>query len=91
MGWAAARKLVRAVAGLRQVLAVELVVAGRALDLRAPLAPAPGTAAALACLRGVVPGPGPDRIVADELAAADRLLGSGELLAAVTRVVGHLR
>jgi histidine ammonia-lyase len=90
MGWAAGRKLLRAVAGLRSVLAVELVVAGRALDLRAPLAPGAGTAAALATLRTEVAGPGPDRIVADELAAAEALLTDGRLLAAVTAAVGEL-
>ena len=42
MGWAAGRKLTAAVRGLRQVLAIELIVAGRGLDLRAPLAPAAG-------------------------------------------------
>jgi histidine ammonia-lyase len=91
MGWAAGLKLRRALAGLRQVLAVELVAAARALDLRAPLAPAPGTAAALAALREVVAGPGPDRIVADELARADALIGRGTLLNAVTRACGPMQ
>ncbi|HEY0934934.1 MAG TPA: histidine ammonia-lyase, partial [Trebonia sp.] len=43
MGWSAARKLRRAVDGLTRVLAVELLTAARALDLRAPLRPAPAT------------------------------------------------
>jgi histidine ammonia-lyase len=90
MGWAAGRKLLAAVRGLRQVLAIELVVAGRGLDLRAPLAPAPGTGAALAALRTVVQGPGPDRIVSDELAAAGELVASGALLAAVADEIGAL-
>src|SRR5205085_11978544 len=34
MGWSAARKLRRAVEGLGQVLAIELLTAARALDLR---------------------------------------------------------
>jgi histidine ammonia-lyase len=90
MGWAAGRKLLRAVAGLRQVLAIELVVAGRALDLRAPLVPGPGTAAAVAALRTVVAGPGPDRVVAEEISAAEALVADGRLLAAVTAAVGPL-
>ncbi|HEX6887835.1 MAG TPA: histidine ammonia-lyase [Candidatus Nanopelagicales bacterium] len=90
MGWAAGRKLLRAVAGLRAVLAVELVVAGRALDLRAPLVPGVGTAAALGALRSVVPGPGPDRVVATELAAAEALIADGRLLDAVTAAIGEL-
>ncbi len=51
MGWSAARKLRRAVANLGRILACELVCAARGLDLRAPLQPAAGTAAALAALR----------------------------------------
>ncbi len=51
MGWGAARKLRTALANLGRILAVELVCAARALDLRAPLEPAPGTAAALNAVR----------------------------------------
>ncbi|TRW42924.1 histidine ammonia-lyase, partial [Georgenia yuyongxinii] len=58
MGWAATRKLRHALDGLAQVLAVELLTAARALDLRAPLTPAPATAAVRDALRGAgVPGP----------------------------------
>ena len=39
MGWSAARKLRRGIDGLTRVLAVELLTAARALDLRAPLSP----------------------------------------------------
>jgi histidine ammonia-lyase len=90
MGWHAGIKLGRAVAGLRQVLAIELLTAGRALDLRAPLAPAPGTGAALAALREEVAGPGPDRYVAEEIGAAVALIDSGGLLDAVQAAVGDL-
>src|SRR5207249_153148 len=51
MGWGAARKLRRAVTNLGRVLAVELLCAARALDLRAPLRPAPGTGAGRAAVR----------------------------------------
>ncbi|MGH9179764.1 MAG: histidine ammonia-lyase, partial [Acidimicrobiales bacterium] len=90
MAWAAARKLRAVLINLGRVLAVELTVAGRGLDLRAPLAPAPGTAAALAALRQVVPGPGPDRPLAPELAAAEALVAGEHLLAAVEAAVGTL-
>jgi histidine ammonia-lyase len=90
MGWAAARKLRRAVANLRQVLAIELVAAGRGLDLRAPLTPAAGTGAALGALRTRVAGPGPDRFLAPDLAAADDLLRHGTVLAAVESAIGRL-
>ncbi|MFL6144491.1 MAG: histidine ammonia-lyase [Labedaea sp.] len=79
MGWSAARKLRRAVDGLTTVLAIELLTAARALDLRAPLAPGPATGAAVAALRRVVPGPGPDRHLAPEIAAAEDLIRSGGL------------
>ncbi|WP_433204420.1 histidine ammonia-lyase [Nocardia sp. CA-107356] len=88
MGWSAARKLRRAVDGLTTVLAVEYLTAARALDLRAPLRPGPATAAALALLRTEVDGPGPDRHLAPEIAAAAELIRSGELLAAVAPHLG---
>jgi histidine ammonia-lyase len=91
MGWGAARKLRSVLTNLCRVLTVELVCAGRGLDLRAPLRPAPGTAAALAALRERVPGPGPDRFVAPELSAAEALVRSGALVRAVEDVVGALR
>jgi histidine ammonia-lyase len=91
MGWSAARKLRVSLANLRRVLAVELVAAGRGINLRAPLRPAPGTAAALEALRAKVAGPGPDRFLSPELTAAERLIGSGELSRAVTSAVGALR
>ena len=83
MGWSAARKLRKAVEGLSTVLAIELLTAARALDLRAPLTPAPATAAAVAALRESVQGPGPDRHLAPEIAAAEQLVRSGALNAAV--------
>jgi histidine ammonia-lyase len=90
MGWAAARKLRTVVDNLRRILAVELVCAARALDLRAPLEPGPGTAAALAAVRERIPGPGPDRHVAPELAAAEDLIAAGAVLAAVEARLGRL-
>jgi len=89
-GWAAARKLRRSVANLRRVLAVETVCAAAALDLRAPLAPGPGTGAALAVVRRHVAGPGPDRWLSPDLAAAERALADGSLLAAVEAALGPL-
>jgi histidine ammonia-lyase len=79
MGWSAARKLRRSIEGLTTVLAIELLTAARALDLRAPLTPAPATARAVAALRRAVPGPGPDRHLAPEIAAAEQLIRSGDL------------
>ena len=91
MGWGAARKLRTAVANLTRILAVELTCAARALELRAPLRPGPGTAAALAAVRERVAGVGPDRYLAPELAAAEALVDSGAVLAAVESTIGELR
>jgi histidine ammonia-lyase len=80
MGWSAGRKLRRAVDGLTTVLAVELLTAARALDFRAPLRPAPITAAVRDLLRTRVLGPAADRHLAPEIAAAEELIASGAVL-----------
>jgi histidine ammonia-lyase len=90
MGWAAGRKLRRSLDGLSRVLAVELLAAARALDLRAPLRPAAATGAALAALRRHVPGPGPDRYLSPDIEATVAAVRSGELLDAVETTVGAL-
>ncbi len=90
MGWSAARKLRRAVDGYARVLAVELLTAARALDLRGPLAPAPATAAVRDALRAEVPGPGPDRYLAPEIEAAYRFVRDGRAVAAAEAVIGPL-
>src|SRR4051812_2130458 len=90
MGWGAARKLRIVIANLTRILAVELTCAARAIELRAPLQPAAGTAAALGALRTAVPGHGPDRWLAPELAQAEALVAAGAGLAAVEREIGEL-
>lgn len=91
MGWHAARKLRRSVEGLRRVLAIELLSALRALELRAPLRPSPATGRLLEhfCDAGMTVGH--DRYVAPELAAAEAFCASArwrdlgdELLASLT-------
>jgi len=77
MGWAAARKLRRAVDGLARVLAIELLTGARALDLRAPLEPAPATAAVRDLVRTVAAGPGPDRFLSPDMEAVTDLVRSG--------------
>jgi len=91
MGWSAARKLRRAVDGLTRVLAVELLTAARALDLRAPLTPAPATAAVVAGLRASVAAPGPDRFLAPEIEAAVAYVTSGGAVRAAESVTGPLQ
>jgi histidine ammonia-lyase len=90
MGWAAGRKLRRALDGLTRVLAVEILTAARALDLRAPLTPAPATEAVVRALRAGVPGPGPDRQLSPEIETTVELVRNGELVAAAESVTGPL-
>jgi histidine ammonia-lyase len=91
MGWSAARKLRRAVDGLTRVLAVELLTAARALDLRAPLEPAAATGAVVAGLRALgVAGPGTDRFLAPEIEAAFGYVASGAAVTAAETVTGPL-
>ena len=91
MGWSAGRKLRTVVSNLTRILAVELVAAARAIELRSPLEPAPATAAVISALREVVAGYGPDRWLAPELEAAARFVAEGRAVLAVEQVVGSLR
>jgi histidine ammonia-lyase len=67
MGWAAGRKLYRAIDGLTRVLAIEVLTAARGLELRKPLQPSAATAAVLGEVRRIVPGPGSDRHLSPEI------------------------
>jgi histidine ammonia-lyase len=73
MGWHAGRKLRKAVDNLRRILAIELVTAARAVELREHK-PAPVTGELIAILRERVSGMGPDRDLSPELEAAYELL-----------------
>jgi histidine ammonia-lyase len=86
MGWSAARKLRRGVDGLTRVLAIELLTAARALDLRAPLIAGPATGSVVAALRETVEGPGPDRFLAPEIEAAVEFVRSGSAVRAADAV-----
>ncbi|WP_104109907.1 histidine ammonia-lyase [Arthrobacter sp. N199823] len=95
MGWHAARKLRKSVENLRRVLAIELVTATRAIDMRTAmsdgvLVPGPAGAAVIEVLRATVPGPGSDRFLSPELEEADRLVGSGAIRDAAEQATGPL-
>jgi histidine ammonia-lyase len=90
MGWSAARKLRRSIDGLRRVLAIEIITACRALDFRAPLGAGPATGAVRDRLREVVAGPGPDRYLAPEIAAAVAAVADGRLIEAAEAHTGPL-
>ncbi len=89
MGWSAARKLRRAIDGAQRVVAVEILTAARGIDLRAE-APGRVAAAVVAGLRTDVLGPGTDRYLAPEIAAAVAFVQSGAALAAARTVVEEI-
>ncbi len=91
MGMTSARHLRRTLENVQWIVAIELLCAAQGLDLRAPLAPAPGTGAALSALRNVVPPLNEDRLMQADMAAARELVVSGALRQAVEAVVGELR
>jgi len=90
MGWSAARKLRKVVDNLTRILAIELVTAARAIELRTGLIPSPATARVVKELRTQVPGVGPDRFLSPELEAATSLVHSGAILSAAREVVKEL-
>ena len=94
MGWGAARKLRRSVDGLARVVAIEVMTAARALDLRVTaldVRPSPATGAVVDLLRSSgVEGPGPDRHLSPEIETCVDLVRSGAVLAAATSVIGDL-
>lgn len=90
MGWAAARKLRRAIDGLARVLAIEVMTASRGLALRAPLEPGAATGAVVELAAGVGAVPGPDRFLSPEIEAITGLVNSGEVVARAAQETGRL-
>ena len=90
MGAASALKARRAVRLVREVAAIELMLAAQALDLRAPLRPGRGTAAGREAVRARIPPLDGDRYLKDDLDAARALVVNGVVLAAVEGAVGPL-
>ena len=90
MAGASALKLRRAVGLARQVVAIELLVAAQALDLRLPLTAGRGTAAAREAVRLRIPTLGADRYLKADLDAALALVLDGTVLGAAERAAGEL-
>ena len=89
MGWSAARKLRRNVDGLTRVLAVEILTAARAIDMRGG-EPGVGTKAVIDVLRRTVDGPGPDRFLAPDIQHTVDLVVSGDIVRAAADAAGEL-
>ncbi|WP_010525810.1 histidine ammonia-lyase [Nesterenkonia sp. F] len=88
MGWSAGLKLRRAVEGLEQVLAIELLTAARGVDMREQIEglgsgrSSTALGSVRAVLRERVAGPDADRHLAPEIAEAVELVRSGAVVAA---------
>jgi histidine ammonia-lyase len=87
MGWHAARKLRKSLDAFRDVVAIELLAASRAVALRAPLKPSPVTGEVVHRVNALSGGPGHDRWLSPEIAAVSELVASRELLDTVSRYV----
>jgi histidine ammonia-lyase len=81
MGMAAALKARQVVSHVKSCLAIELLVAAQAIDLRRPLAPAKKVAEAHAKIRAVVPSMEEDRELHKDIAAVTKLVEDGVLQA----------
>jgi histidine ammonia-lyase len=90
MGMTAARHARDIVADAEVVIALEALAAAQGLELRKPLQPARGTAAALAAIREAVPFLEGDRALKPDIDAMIELVRSGELVNAVEKAVGGL-
>jgi histidine ammonia-lyase len=90
MGMISARHARDVVTNVEIVLALEVLAAAQALDLRAPLEPGPATAAALGAIRARVPFVEHDRGFGEDIEVAVDLVRSGALEEAATSVTGPL-
>jgi len=78
MGYEAALRTRRSVTLLRAVLAIEVLGAAQAIEMRHPLRPARATGAVIATLRTRTPSLGADRILSGDLEAAEAWARDGE-------------
>jgi histidine ammonia-lyase len=90
MGWAATRKLSQVLDNLASLLAVELLAAVRALQLREPMRPSPAGRIAVAALAPHAGQPGPDVFLAPVIEAARAIVGGPELRRDIEAAVGRL-
>ena len=90
MGATSGRKAAAILANTEHVLAIEALAAAQGLDLRGPLAPAPGTAAARAAVREVSPFLEEDRPLSEDITAVRERIADGGLMQVVDPVAGPL-
>lgn len=90
MGTFAARKALEIAENVCNVLAVELICAAQALDLRAPLEPSAATSAVLNLVRGKIAHWKEDRLMYVAIERAREMIKSGDVLAAAEKSCGLL-
>ncbi|MEW6058749.1 MAG: histidine ammonia-lyase [Actinomycetota bacterium] len=90
MGMTSARHARDVVTNAEIVVALETMAAAQALDLRAPLGPAPGTGAVRDLVRGRVHFLDADRALGPDIASAVDLVRSGAVVDAAEAAVGPL-
>ena len=90
MGTIAARKAREILGNVRRVLAIELMCACQAIDLRGDKGMGAGTRAAYDCIRSVVPFLTEDRPLYDDINRCEELLIDGSLIDAVEAAAGVL-
>jgi histidine ammonia-lyase len=79
MGATSGRKALQILANTENVLAIEALAAAQALDYRAPLEPAPVTAAIRDSIRSVSPPLVEDRALSDDIGRVRELIRAGSI------------
>jgi histidine ammonia-lyase len=91
MGMIAARHARECVRNAEAVVALEVLAAAQAIDLRSPLRPSAAAAAAVRAVRSVVAHLDDDRELKPDVDACIELVSSGALVEAVEQEIGVLR
>ena len=90
MGTIAARKAREVLGNARRVLAIELMCACQAIDLRGDKGMGVGTRAAYDCVRAKIPYLTEDRPLYDDINLSEALIVDGSLVAAVEKAAGPM-
>lgn len=90
MGTIAARKAREILGNVRRVLAIELMCACQAIDLRGDKGMGVGTRAAYDCVRAKIPYLTEDRPLYDDINRSEALIEDGSLVAAAERAAGPM-
>ena len=91
MGTIAARQAREILENVRQIIAIEMLVAAQGLDFLSPLVPGVGAKAAHAVIRAEIPHLDEDRVPADDIAGVYNMLLRGDIVKAVEKVTGGLK